>query len=79
MSKKLKKQTYLILERYVSREDWKVVEEVGSVESAMARIKFLISEDPIHWADNEFKIAAINDQIITVRAITTAEVVVKQE
>lgn len=61
-------QKYLIIERYVNRDDWSFFsrEEYDSVEQAMADINKVVTQDPEYYADIEYKIAAINEFSICV-------------
>jgi hypothetical protein len=80
---KIKKQTYLVLERMKNREDWEIMltskSEFDSIGHAMDVLTTAINADPVYYSDFEFKIAAMNEQLITVQLNTTHEVVVTKE
>lgn len=81
MSKKMI-QKYMILERYTHREDWSIgfaADVFDTVEAAMDAIHEVVGEDPNNYADLEFKIAAINEQVITVRNYTKYEIHVNKQ
>lgn len=72
---------YLVLERVKNRVDWQVGfcgDMFLTAAAAMEAIDEMVEEDPASWDDYEFKLAGINDQVITVKNTTTHELVVSK-